>query len=509
MEEDPGFDLSEKLKNILGSLAFPVIASTKLMDSLVKKRPDAMWHIPTFPRFALPTDIEDIYSLRKGRFQVFIISALHEIDTGFISMVAVAQPLMGWEVNEARLALKEGKDAPSWARDMGEDVLLEVAATYWDEPSDLSHEIRLFYPVLAEEVEDMEGDPEADKGRQKALQDIVRVLCQDNGFVIHSTESGDIPKEIKDEWISTTTLWQYNSMLEFVEKELQKEGPDDPRVLFARASLLLSRDRAEEALSVIEWAIENEALLPRLWFAKANALSKLGREEEAAEAEEKALEIQRELGTPPSRADIYTFLDPFAYDAKDLRPIEKEEDAPTGPGGVPLQCYMCKYDFLDVEEDLEYRCNRCDHHSTIMGAAMDVKVKLGKEEYIIGETIKLELHIRNKTRHRLQVQSATFEVAIEGPRKGEDRNDHLGTMKGKGTLATIEPHGETVLALSFDDLIWSHSSDIDLAVDLELMPGDHKVDLWVGAQVGPEDRGLDSATETDPISLRILPKEND
>lgn len=507
MVDDPGYGFSKELATMVGSIERPKEMAPELLNALLRTTTTAP-SIPAFRMFELPSELEEVFALRKDRFQVHVISGLHDAAPGLLSFVALIQPLMGWEVHRAIQAIANGDRPPKWATGMDEDALALVMANLKDEPSELSHEVRMFYPILVELVPDHEDDPGSDRRRSEALLETVRVLCRDNGFHLHSSESGDIPKEVPDEWLSPTTLWLYESMLASVEAKLGKEGPDDPQMLFAKASLLLSRDRAEEALALLDRSIEAEPMMPNFWYAKASALHKLGRIEQADEAEEEALRVQRSLGAPPSRADIYTFLDPFVYDVNDLRPFKDDDDEPRGPDGVPLRCPMCGYDFIMVKEGIEIECNRCAHVGTIEGSALEVRLEAEKDKVSTGEAIRVKVQLRNRTRHRVSFAHEQVELALERADGDTDMwRPSLGYLREKGARTELGPEEEMTLDIDIDDLVWKVYDEEWEEVEPSLPPGKYKLDMFLNVDVGPGSINLSSYTETEAITIEVTDGE--
>jgi hypothetical protein len=415
---DPGAMFASDIEAALMELDFPNDVSDMLMESLPIE--DYALNLPPLLKnYNLPDHLEELFTLREKRYQVFIISGIQESkDKRSISFVAVMMPLMAWEWYKFIAEEFEG-ERPDWVPKASYDSLwmqsdaLEV---------DFSNPLRFYYPVLAEYVEDPFNNKQAYETRRKALVSTIELLYERFDFQIRFSESGDIPKEISEEWLSKEIKEDYNDHMLYLDRKL-KEEPSNVILYYEKAGLLLSRERNQDALVFLQKAIELDPNLPQIWYLLSDVYTKMDRMEDAKEAESKAQDIQIALGMPENKSDLYYLLNP-------INPVYYEiKDTSSFPVRERFVCGFCTYDHIYVRDGIWYSCNACGEESAIQDASLGVEIssseqKLGPDW---ADHMVLDVTLTNKTKYGIALTTEMFEIVVDTVEE-EDINENEEKM---------------------------------------------------------------------------------
>jgi len=498
---DPSGSLAADLQKALEELKYERGAAKDLIASVRKPARFSNKEVPYF-EYELPTDMEEHFTLRSKRFEAFVISGVHEDNRGrFIGLVVVALSMMGWELRrlfhqEEQEGIEEEKRIlrPEWAEEWDMDILEELSDHIQEEAGHLSKHPRLYFPVLAEFVKDPfeEQDDDAYERRKKALQSALGLLNQVLGFKVHSSESGLIPKEVLDQWIEKEVLDEYHQRLEAIDAALN-EDPKDGRSWFEKAGLLMSRDRNEEALECLARTVEIESEFLPAWFAMADVFSGLGREEDARKAEEEAKEVQRRIGTPQSKADVYFMLNPFDPRFEKGLPDSKEPD-----GFERHQCGSCFNLFLYIKDDIWYLCNACGHQGSFEGAAINCNIELENEEIEGDAPVWLLVTLENRTDHEITYSTDDIEVHMNFNEEDQEATQYtFAPLQSPSAPASIEPHGKDTFKVDIRKLEW-----YDDQVRPTFTPGTYNIDIFVSVHVHAPWAEFKATAESMSVSLK-------
>ena len=509
LKENSGVRLEEDLIKELKELEFDRNGESALKESLKGTDFWSYW-VSDYPSYEIPDYLEEMFTLRIERFQVFVVSGIQEdFNDKPISFVTVTLPYMGWEL-ERFLRDNITKDQllvqlVEETEETYEDALFEILGEIQD-LSEMSYPTRLYYPVLAEYVDDPFENEEEFQKRKDILGLIITLLCTKFGFKVFFSESGDIPKEFHDDWLDPTLLQEYNNHLAKINSELEKT-PDNPQLCFEKAGLLLSRDRADEALDWLEKAQELDGDKPHIWYAISDAYYKLGRIKDAKAAEKKADSIKKLKDTPTSKANIFDFVSPFSKQFDEL--YETNENAPDDQ----VRCSSCGYDFLYIKDDIWYNCNRCNAINFIEGAAIGIYIKLAKDQININDNnvIWLDVELENKTRFNMKFSTEDTEIHLvkadieinEISKKGRASkykldNSNFGPLPITSKTTLLEPHQKLNFRFNLRKIDWQdeYLRQFDI-------PGSYILDLWIHVKIQTDWGEMKSWTTSEPGFLII------
>ena len=493
--KDPGVELAQNILAALKPLDFPREATDTLLDSLIVNIYSP--RLPTLIRnYELPDHLEELFTLWGDRYQVRIISGIQQ--TGkekAIGFVACEQPLMGWEWHQAVNGDYGDTELPVWASEIDSYVQYHFnnEAPYSGFP------LRFYFPVLAEYVDITFDDMAAYKRRRQAIISTIGTLFSQFGLKIRYTESGDIPKEIQDEWLCPEIIEDYNEYMTFVESEIEK-NPHKPRYWYEKAGLLLSRDRAEESLVHLKKALELEPRSPQVWYLLSDIYTKMEREEDAKEAERRATDIQDVGGMPESKGDVYYLLDPIQHRHWEIK------DGPRFPERERLICDSCDYEFLYVREGIWYACNGCGREQSIKNASLEVELSTETQDPGSDWTdiMKLDATFANKTRYPIDISTKEMELYFEAV-VGDDENPagdtkHVAFTKFPEPVSkvSLKPFEKIFMEAHLKDFEWE-AEDPDILVN----PGKYVLLLFVVSTVHTDWGDMESVSESNMIDINI------
>jgi len=517
--KDPSKALLQELKAAVAKFVYDKSGSKTVLGELVKSNP-YLAIVPPALEYELPSEIEEFFTLRSKRFEIQLFSGIHETQDGdFISVVMLAVPIMGWEI--IRLdedMIKDGK-APDWANGWTDEDLETFCIDLegvWSEENLQSREI---LPIMAKAVDDPYEDTTGYSRRREALIGALKFLCSQFPFTIHFSETGNIPKEVPDEWIHGPLLEEYNKHIARVDARL-KEDQNELYSLYEKAGLLMGRDHFDEAKVLLDCLIKLEPNLPYAWFAISDIYSRTGKDDEADKAEEKAMELERLLvGRRPGKADVYDFTPPFSR----VGPEWAEDERSASEGAIPV-CDNCGNEFLHVTDGFWYTCNMCGRSSPLKGKGIGLSIKTEKEEFRIGEPIWMTIDIENLTDQELTYSTDDLELISMPPTDtveddGEDEPardyvmDWIGKLKGPYANGVIKPHAKESLRIDLrkiETLEPSREGDDDEdgagSKGPFEVPGEHRVSVFLKVTIGRIEDGKEPWAETEPIRISIKGK---
>ena len=511
--KDPSLVILADIKKALKRLNLDAGASGQLLKSLTTNNPYGSYTSPVLC-YALPSDLEELYTLRSARFELTLVSGIHETDGGdYITLVLLAVPLMGWEV----LRLDEGHlqsgKAPDWSKGWTESDLEAFQYDLDGISSDEKLQARELVPIMAMTEGNAFENTQGYAKRKLALLEALRVLCTQFPFKVHFSESGNIPKEVPDEWISPPLLEEYTKSLSRIEGLLVKK-PDDVYLLYEKAGYLMGRDHFKEAEVLLDKAIKLEPKLPFAWFALSDIFSRTGREQEAEKAEQKGAELETILGgKSPGKADIFDFTPPFARVPEEWGGEEaREMDIP--------RCEFCDGDFLHITDGFWYICNKCNRSGPLEGKGLGLSFTTEKKEFIVGEPLWVTITIENLTDLEMTYSTDDLEF-MSLPPVGEVSDDGeedyerdivmdwIGKLKGPFATGVIAPHAKETLRIDLRKIeTLEPDSEGEAPNEIEGLfevPGEHQVQLYLKVTAGPIENGKAPWSETDPV--RLIMKE--
>lgn len=510
---DPGLALLTDITKVLSEMRYDKGAAQELLDELVKER--AYYAVtPPVHDYELPSEIEEVLTLRSARFEIQLISGLHEtVDEGYISLVLLAVPLMGWEVMRLDEELIGSGAGPGWAKGWTDGDIETFQLDNDDAWSEHRPQARELVPLMAKAVEDPFEDETGYARRREALLGALRILCTRFPFKVFFSESGNIPKEVPDEWIGPEILVDYSKRKAVVEERLAKT-PNDPNLLYEKASLLMGRDDLKEAEVLLDRAINIEPNLPFVWFALSDLYSRSDRDEDADTAEAKGAELEKVLdGRWPSRPDVWDFtpsLGRFPDDTGD------EEG-----GGDPLRCPFCDGDFLLVTDGFWALCNKCNRSGPLEGKGLGLSLSVENAKPMVGEPIPVKVFFENRTGLEMTYSTDDLEfisvppsdeVSDDGEEDspGDHIADWIGKLRAPFATGVIAPHGKAELSVDLRKLetlqpIGEGDEDKEVEGVFD-RPGEHRVSVYLKVTAGPIEDGREPWAETDPVRIIVKRK---
>ena len=512
--KDPNLGLLTDIKKALKGLDYKKGASEQLLKSLATNNPYGSYVSPVHA-FELPSDLEELFTLRSERFEITLVSGIHETEEGdYISLVLLAVPLMGWEV--LRLDgeyLRSGK-APDWAKDWTESDLEAFQYDLEGFSAQEKSQARELVPILAMTEEDAFENTQGYSRRKQALLEALKVLCSQFPFKVHFSESGNIPKEVPDDWISPALLEEYARSLKHIEDQLVKK-PEDAFLLYEKAGYLMGRDLFKEAQDLLEKAIKLDPKMPFPWFALSDIYSRTGRDQEADKAEQKAAELEKVLDTKwPGRADVFDFTPPFARVPEEWGGEEaREMDLP--------RCEFCDGDFLHITDGFWYTCNKCNRSGPLEGKGLGLSLMTEKTEFFVGEPLWVTINIENLTDLEMTYSTDDLEFTSIPPvdevsDDGEEDferdivMDWIGKLRGPFATGVLAPHAKETIKIDLRKIeTLEPDREGEAATEIEGLfeePGEHQVQLYLKVTAGPIEGGKEPWAETDPVRIIVKKK---
>jgi tetratricopeptide (TPR) repeat protein len=512
--KDPSLGLLEDTKRAIGKLRHNTDAAQDLVKALLQSSSYYSLDLPV-TNYELPSDIEELFTLRSKRFEVQLFSGIHETDDGrFISLVVLAVPMMGWEVMRLNEEVIKAGKGPDWARGW-KDADLETFESDMDAMwSEERMRARELLPILASYEDDPFEDHSGYAKRRGAFIETLRALCTQLPLTVHYSESGNIPKEIPDEWIEPALLEDYRRRLARVETRLAS-SPDEPNLLYEKAGLLMGRDDLKEAEVLMNKAVRIAPKMPFLWFALADLYSRTGRDKEADKAEAKGEELGKLVeGQRPNRSDIYDLTLPFRR-----APEEWTEEEPSDEE-VPV-CDFCKGDFLNITDGFWYICNRCNRSGPVEGKGLGLTISTEKEDFKVGEPIWVSVILENLTDLEMTYSTDDLEFMSLPPSDevmddGEEDYerelvmDWIGKLKAPYATGVLGPHGKETIKIDLRTIeTLEPDSESEEGKDIEALfdvPGEHNVSLYMKVTAGSIEDGREPWAESDPVLIVVRKK---
>jgi hypothetical protein len=512
--KDPSTALLSDIKTALKRLNFDKSASETLLKSLIVNNPYGSYTSPVLC-YELPSDLEELYTLRSPRFELTLVAGIHETDDGdYITLVLLAIPLMGWEVMRLDEDYLRSSKAPDWAKDWTEG---DLEAFQYDLDGFSSEEkltARELVPIMAMTEGNAFENIQGYSRRKQVLIDALKVLCTQFPFKVNFSESGNIPKEVPDEWISPALLAEYAQSLVRIQGKLAKK-PDNAYLHYVMAGYLMGRDRFKEAEDLLDKSIKLEPKLPFSWFALSDIYSRTGRDQEADKAEQKGAELEKLLeGKWPGKADVFDFTPPFAREPEEWGAEDaKETDIP--------RCEFCDSDFIHVTEGFWYICNKCNQSGPLEGKGLGLSLTTEKKEFIIGEPLWVTIMIENLSDLEMTYSTDDLEfmslppvdqVSDDGEEDYEREivMDWIGKLRAPYANGVIAPHAKETLKIDLrkietlePDREGEAKSEIE---GLFEEPGEHQVQLYLKVTAGPIEFGMAPWSETDPVRIIVKNK---
>jgi hypothetical protein len=448
-DKDPGGTFARKIEDVLRPLTKNIEAKEGLLYSLKDHEYYAELP-PLIKSYSLPEYLEEEFTIQSDRYRLDIIQGVQETyQDKMIGFVAVSQNILGWELVNIFDEKKKKEDRPKWAKDMPFDHV--DGYEYWDYP--WCH-VRFYFVALAEYLDKPFKNMESYLRRKKTTLSVIETLHKNFGFKIRYSESGDIPKEIPDDWLCPELVEDYQSYLAAVNVGLAKDE-FDPVLWFEKAGLLLSRDRSEDALVCLYEALSMEYESPEIWYLLADTFTKLYRDKDARIADSRARAIQKKQGSPPSKADVYNILKVFHL------PREYKEIKPKYPEIERMECSSCDYDFPYIREGIWSICNNCGHGEPVEDTIL--RVDLSPVWFDIkkrNDPIGLNAIFINKTKYDITFSNSDLEVLIglldsEHIQKDSGEEDVFGNLKEPEKSHKIKPQGEIEIQFDLQEIEWS------------------------------------------------------
>jgi len=508
--KDPSSALLADLEKAMAEMRYDKAAAKELVGELVKER--AYYAVtPPVHDYELPTDLEEVITLRSARFEVQLISGLQETsDEGYISLVLLAVPLMGWEVMRLDEELLGSGAGPDWAKGWTDGDIESFQLENDDAWSEQRPQARELVPVMAKAVEDPFEDETGYARRREALIGAIRILCTRFTFKVHFSESGNIPKEVPDEWIGPDILEDYARRKALVEDKLSK-APNDPGLLYEKASLLMGRDELKDAEALLDRAVKIEPNLPFVWFALSDLYSRTGREDDADGAEARGAELEKVLdGKWPSRPDVWDFTPA-------LRRFD-DESGDREAGGERSQCPYCGGDFLLVTDGFWYLCNRCNKSGPLEGRGLGLSLTVENARPKVGEAIPVKVTLENLTDLEMTYSTDDLEFISTTPSdevtddgeedsSGDHVSDWIGKLRGPFANGVIVPHGKAEVSVDLRKLeTLEPIGEGDDEQEIEGVfdrPGEHRVSVYLKVTAGPIEDGREPWAETEPVTIIV------
>jgi tetratricopeptide (TPR) repeat protein len=512
--KDPSFALLTDIKKALKRLNLDTGAFGQLLKSLITNNPYGSYTSPVLC-YELPSDLEELYTLRSARFELTLVSGIHETDAGdYITMVLLAVPLMGWEVLRLDEEYLHSSKAPDWSKGWSESDLEAFQYDLDGFSSEEKLQARELVPIMAMTEDNAFENTQGYAKRKQALIEALRILCTQFPFKVHFSESGNIPKEVPDEWISPALLEEYTKSLARLEGQLAKK-PDDAYLLYERAGYLMGRDHLKEAEALLDKVITLEPKMPFTWFALSDIYSRTGRDQDADKAEQKGAELEKLLGGRwPGKADVLDFTPPFARVPEEWGGEEARElDLP--------RCEFCDGDFLHITDGFWYLCNKCNRSGPLEGKGLGLSFTTEKKEFTVGEPLWVTITIENLTDLEMTYSTDDLEF-MSLPPIGEVSDDGeedferdlvmdwIGKLKGPFANGILAPHAKDTLKIDLRKIeTLEPDSEGEAPTEIEGLfevPGEHQVQLYLKVTAGPIENGKEPWSETDPIRLIIKKK---
>jgi len=510
--QDPSLALLTDLKDALAKLNYDKGAGQALIEELRRQR-IYFSIVPPVLEFELPSDVEEIFTLRSARFEVQLISGLHEtMDEGYVTLVLLAVPIMGWEIMRLDEGLLGSGEVPEWAKGWSNDDIEALQLDAEDAWSEEKLQTRELVPIMAHAVEEPFDDETGYAKRRQALMAALRVLCSQFPLKVHSSESGNIPKEVPDGWIDPALLEEYARRKALVEARLAK-APNDPNILYEKACLLMGRDDLKEAEGLLDLAVKIEPNVPFIWFALSDLYSRTGRDEDADRAEAKGIELEKVLeGRWPSRPDI---LD-FTPSLKRFPDGTGDEDAANR--GQP-RCTYCDGDFLFVTDGFWFTCNKCNRSGPLEGKGLGLSLSVENDRPAVGEPIWVKVTIGNLTDLEMTYSTDDLEFISMPPSdevtddgeedsQGDYVMDWIGKLKAPYATGVIPPHGKAELRVDLRKLetlepLSEGEQEVEGIFD---RPGEHRVSVFLKVTAGPIEDDREPWDETEPARIVVKKK---
>jgi tetratricopeptide (TPR) repeat protein len=502
---EQGAKLSRQIKKGLQKLKFSKKALDKLDETI-----SWTWYPFDEPGFEdyifsscydlVPEYLEELFTLRIERYQIFVVSGIERTeDDQYISFVSVAFPFMGWELVEKFEKDLETKTSDELWSEWGFIDLDEIEMRV-----DTDTNLRFYYPIMAEIIKDPFNDKSEYQRRLEIMILTIALLNKKFGFKIYFSQSGDIPNEIPDDWIDPYVINEYYLGLAKVNEQLA-EDENNGSLWYQKAGLLLSRDRAEEALGCLEKAVKLEPNIHQAWYTVADTYTKLGDEESAQKAEEIARGIIKRDDISIGSPDIFHLGVMFTptYISQGARYHSYDDD------DEKLLCNYCDYDFLYIKDGIEYYCNRCGRQAVIEGGAVGVELSMDQTKFESGSATPICLNalLNNKTRFKEKYVTSHggMEFILYNIEENEDSSKsryelNFGKLQKPYMKGILKPGKKREFVFDIRKINWLWEEE---HVDLD-EPGKYAICLFVIVKVIREDEVIESNTESNILEFEII-----
>jgi tetratricopeptide (TPR) repeat protein len=502
-----GLELAKQLKKELKKLKFLKDAEEKFLDTISWNwypfdEPDYEDHILYSNYELIPEYLEEMFTLRIERHQIFVVSGIERIeDDRFISFVSVAFPYMGWELielfNKDKETMTEDELWSEWG--CSDLDILEL-------PTDVNSTLRFYLPIMVQFVKDPFNDKTEYQRRREILILIIALLHEKFGFKIYYSQSGDIPHEIPDEWIDPYVIDEYKLGLANLNEQLAEDDKNGD-LWYQKAGLLLSRDQAEEALVCLENAVKLDPNNHMAWYTLADTYTKLGNNEKAMKAEEVARGIMKRddisLGSP----DVFHYGVLFTpiYISQGARYHSYEDD------DNKLLCARCDYDFLYIEDGIRYICNLCGNTGIIEDAALDVELSMENHGFKSGSASRKPMLVKavltNKTNfdEKYDTSHNGMEFILKINENNEDGSispyeTNFGELQKPNKKGMIKPGKKRIFEFDIRKINWLCEEE-PVVLD---EPGKYSLSVFVIVKVLREDDVIKSNSESNLVEFEIV-----